>query len=64
MLLKRVLLMNTYNILQIAIPKQSNVTCISWNHSSGYIAVGGEEGMLKVLKLESGTFKIIFGYFL
>lgn len=40
---------------QIAIPKQSNVSCISWNHSSGYIAVGGEEGMLKVLKLESGN---------
>lgn len=41
-------------LFQIAIPKQSNVTCIAWNHSSGYIAVGGEEGMLKVLKLESG----------
>ncbi|CAH2066689.1 unnamed protein product, partial [Iphiclides podalirius] len=39
---------------KIAIPKQSNVTCISWNHASGYIAVGGEDGMLKVLKLESG----------
>ncbi|RVE43352.1 hypothetical protein evm_011992 [Chilo suppressalis] len=39
---------------KIAIPKQSNVTCISWNHSSGFIAVGGEDGMLKVLKLESG----------
>ncbi|KAL0894758.1 hypothetical protein ABMA27_013290 [Loxostege sticticalis] len=43
-----------YMSKKIAIPKQSNVTCISWNHSSGYIAVGGEEGMLKVLKLESG----------
>ncbi|XP_045510780.1 WD repeat-containing protein 35 isoform X2 [Colias croceus] len=40
--------------LIIAIPKQSNVTCLSWNQSSGYIAVGGEDGMLKVLKLESG----------
>lgn len=43
-----------YMSKKIAIPKQSNVTCISWNHSSGYIAVGGEDGMLKVLKLESG----------
>ncbi|XP_026325281.1 WD repeat-containing protein 35 [Hyposmocoma kahamanoa] len=43
-----------YMSKKIAIPKQSNVTCIAWNHSSGYIAVGGEEGMLKVLKLESG----------
>ncbi|KAJ0181825.1 hypothetical protein K1T71_002547 [Dendrolimus kikuchii] len=44
-----------YMSKKIAIPKQSNVTCISWNHSSGYIAVGGQDGMLKVLKLESGT---------
>ncbi|XP_045487537.1 WD repeat-containing protein 35 [Pieris rapae] len=43
-----------YMSKKIAIPKQANVTCLSWNHSSGYIAVGGEDGMLKVLKLESG----------
>ncbi|KOB72630.1 putative WD repeat-containing protein 35-like isoform 2 [Operophtera brumata] len=42
-----------YMSKKIAIPKHSNVSCISWNHSSGYIAVGGKEGMLKVLKLES-----------
>ncbi|CAG9099335.1 unnamed protein product [Plutella xylostella] len=43
-----------YMSKKIAIPKQSNVNCLAWNHSSGYIAVGGEDGMLKVLKLESG----------
>ncbi|KAL4706027.1 hypothetical protein ACJJTC_014249 [Scirpophaga incertulas] len=43
-----------YMSKKIAIPKQSNVSCLSWNHLSGYIAVGGEDGMLKVLKLESG----------
>ncbi|CAK1549882.1 unnamed protein product [Leptosia nina] len=43
-----------YMSKKIAIPKQSSVTCLAWNHSSGYIAVGGEDGMLKVLKLESG----------
>ncbi|XP_045542737.1 WD repeat-containing protein 35 [Papilio machaon] len=43
-----------YMSKKIAIPKQSNVNCISWNQSTGYIAVGGEDGMLKVLKLESG----------
>lgn len=43
-------------VSQIAIPKQSNVNCISWNHATGYIAVGGEDGMLKVLKLESGRY--------
>lgn len=48
------MIVNNNDIFQIAIPKQSKVTCLSWNHSSGFIAVGGEEGMLKVLKLESG----------
>ncbi|XP_041971867.1 WD repeat-containing protein 35 [Aricia agestis] len=43
-----------YMSKKIAIPKQSSVSCLSWNHSSGYIAVGGDDGMLKVLKLESG----------
>ncbi|XP_050675727.1 WD repeat-containing protein 35 isoform X1 [Leptidea sinapis] len=43
-----------YMSKKIAIPKQASVTCLSWDQSSGYIAVGGQGGMLKVLKLESG----------
>lgn len=40
-------------ILQIAIPNNTRINCIAWNKSQGYIAVGGDEGLLKVLKLES-----------
>jgi WD repeat-containing protein 35 len=28
---------------------------VSWNKDQGYIACGGEEGLLKVLKLETAT---------
>ncbi|XP_028969091.1 WD repeat-containing protein 35 [Galendromus occidentalis] len=38
---------------KIAIPNQVNLRCISWNYDDGYIAVGGDEGLLKVLKLET-----------
>lgn len=38
--------------VQIAIPNNTRINCISWNKSQGYIAVGGDEGLLKVLKLE------------
>lgn len=41
-------------LIQIAIPKHTSVSCLAWNQQSGYIAVGGDDGMLKVLKLESG----------
>lgn len=30
-----------------------NLRCISWNYDDGYIAVGGDEGLLKILKLEA-----------
>ena len=38
--------------LQIAIPNNTKLRCVSWNREHGYIACGGEEGLLKVLKLE------------
>lgn len=38
---------------QIAIPNNTRINCIAWNKSHGYIAVGGDEGLLKVLKVES-----------
>lgn len=37
---------------KIAIPHQVKLSCISWNHDQGWIACGGEGGLLKVLKLE------------
>ncbi|OCT79015.1 WD repeat-containing protein 35 [Xenopus laevis] len=37
---------------KIAIPNNICLKCISWNKDQGYIACGGESGLLKVLKLE------------
>lgn len=41
--------------MQIAIPNSTRINCIAWNKSQGYIAVGGDDGLLKVLKLDSPT---------
>ncbi|XP_022697490.1 WD repeat-containing protein 35-like [Varroa jacobsoni] len=38
---------------KIAIPNQVNLRCIAWNTEDGHIAVGGDDGLLKVLKLET-----------
>ncbi|XP_012582813.1 PREDICTED: WD repeat-containing protein 35 [Condylura cristata] len=40
---------------QIAIPNNVKLKCISWNKDQGFIACGGEDGLLKVLKLETQT---------
>lgn len=42
-------------VIQIAIPNSTRINCIAWNKSQGYIAVGGDDGLLKVLKLDSPT---------
>ncbi|MBZ3891275.1 WD repeat-containing protein 35, partial [Sciurus carolinensis] len=39
----------------IAIPSNVKLKCISWNKDQGFIACGGEDGLLKVLKLETQT---------
>ncbi|MCL4131009.1 UNVERIFIED_CONTAM: hypothetical protein GTU68_000378, partial [Idotea baltica] len=39
---------------QIAIPNNVNLRCVSWNRDEGYIACGGDDGLLKVLRLDSG----------
>ena len=44
---------------QIAIPNNIRLQCVSWNRQHGYIACGGEEGLLKVVKLESQTGKLL-----
>lgn len=31
------------------------MNCIAWNREQGYIAVGGDEGLVKVLKLEQAS---------
>ncbi|RZC42807.1 WD repeat-containing protein 35, partial [Asbolus verrucosus] len=38
----------------IAIPNNTKINAIAWNKEDGYIAVGGEDGLLKVLKLDAG----------
>eukprot|EP00899_Mesostigma_viride_P008010 jgi/Mesvir1/1720/Mv21173-RA.1 len=40
---------------KIAIPNGLKLKCVSWNSEQGWIACGGESGLLKVLKLESAT---------
>lgn len=40
---------------QVAIPSNVILKCVSWNKDQGFIACGGEDGLLKVLKLETQT---------
>mmetsp|Transcript_9052 Transcript_9052/g.14851 ORF Transcript_9052/g.14851 Transcript_9052/m.14851 type:complete len:1200 (+) Transcript_9052:114-3713(+) len=40
---------------KIAIPNGVKLRCVSWNSEQGWIACGGDNGLLKVLKLESVT---------
>lgn len=37
---------------KIAIPNNTRIQCLDWNKEHGYIACGGDNGLLKVLKLE------------
>ncbi|XP_044765831.1 WD repeat-containing protein 35 [Coccinella septempunctata] len=40
---------------KIAIPNQTKINALAWNKEDGYIAVGGEGGLLKVFKLDAGS---------
>ncbi|XP_037550969.1 WD repeat-containing protein 35 [Nematolebias whitei] len=40
---------------KIAIPNNINLKCVSWNKDQGFIACGGDDGLLTVLKLETQT---------
>ena len=37
---------------QITIPYGNKVQCLSWNSEQGWLACGGDNGLLKVLKVE------------
>lgn len=50
--------MQTLYFFQITIPGNVRLRCISWNKDQGFIACGGEDGLLKVLKLETKTGKL------
>ncbi|KAH3709667.1 hypothetical protein DPMN_069130 [Dreissena polymorpha] len=49
--------MFVYLSKKIAIPNNTKLRCVSWNKEQGYIACGGEDGLLKVLKLETQSGK-------
>lgn len=49
--------MFVYLSKKIAIPNNTKLRYVSWNREQGYIACGGEEGLLKVLRLETQTGK-------
>lgn len=40
---------------KIAIPNNVKLRCAAWNSDQGWIACGGQNGLLKVLRLESAT---------
>ncbi|CAH8620911.1 unnamed protein product [Dicrocoelium dendriticum] len=44
--------MFAYLSKKIAIPNNKRLVSVAWSREHGYIACGGEDGMLKVLKLE------------
>lgn len=46
--------MFVYLSKKIAIPNNNKVRGLAWSREHGFIACGGEEGLLKVLKLEAG----------
>lgn len=47
--------MFVYLSKKIAIPNNFRLNCISWNQKQGFIAVGGEDGLLKVLRVDANT---------
>ncbi|KAM6969516.1 WD repeat-containing protein 35 [Tautogolabrus adspersus] len=47
--------MYIYLSKKIAIPNNVHLKCVSWNKDQGFIACGGDDGLLKVLKLETQT---------
>lgn len=47
--------MFVYVSKKIAIPNNFRLSCVSWNQKEGYIAVGGEDGLLKVLSVEGNS---------
>ncbi|BES89668.1 WD repeat domain 35 [Nesidiocoris tenuis] len=49
--------MFVYLSKKIAISNNTKIHCLAWNSRQGWIAVGGDDGLLKVLKLDSGRSK-------
>ncbi|XP_003375030.1 conserved hypothetical protein [Trichinella spiralis] len=47
--------MFTYISKKISIPNNTQLMCISWNHTDDYIACGGDRGLLKVIQLSTSA---------
>ncbi|KAL1493198.1 hypothetical protein ABEB36_011298 [Hypothenemus hampei] len=47
--------MFAYLSKKIAIPDNRKIQSLDWNKQDGYIAVGGDDGLLKVVKLDTGS---------
>lgn len=47
--------MFVYLSKKIAIPNNFRLNCMAWNQQQGFIAVGGEDGLLKVLRVDSNA---------
>ena len=47
--------MFVYLSKKIAIPNGVKLRSVAWNQEQGWIACGGENGLLKVLKLDNGS---------
>lgn len=44
--------MFVYLTKKIALANHKKIYCLAWSHQYGYIACGGDGGLLKVLKLD------------
>ncbi|XP_014288387.1 WD repeat-containing protein 35 [Halyomorpha halys] len=49
--------MFTYLCKKISMPNNTRIYCLAWSSEQGWIGLGGDDGLLKVLKLESGKTK-------
>ena len=47
--------MFVYLSKKIAIPNNIPLTCIAWDKENGYLACGGEDGLLKIVRLDSNV---------
>lgn len=47
--------MFVYLSKKIAVSNHHRLNCVAWNHKQGFIALGGEDGFLKVLKLDGSS---------
>lgn len=47
---------NHFPLFKIAIPNNPKISTLAWSINHGYLACGGENGLLKVLKFESSKF--------